>query len=349
MDYSAVHGSIKEASQKTGWGSANSVRTAPIGDRGDILTEKTVIITGANSGIGKAAAIRFAREGHQVIIACRNLEKSKKAKQEIIGLTNNSRVDLFRLDVSSFESIKNFCSEFKRRYQKLDILIHNAGYFKHGEKKYQLSPDNIELSFATNAFGPFLMTQLLADILKESGDARVLNAGSTNIRHFFEPKRKIEFDNLQGEFKDSRPYNSYKMYGDSKMALTMLTFKMADQFRKDSIKTNIVQIPAIKLSPEAMSRFKSGWRIAARIQNLYSAPPETMADTYFHICTAEEFKGVTGKLFNHKREIMQPSHYTGGFMQELKQLKDQRVYPRYADDIENIGRVWNLAVALTKS
>ena len=116
---------------------------------------KTVIITGANSGIGKAAAIRFAREGYQVIIACRNLEKSKKAQQEIINLTDNRRVDLLRLDVSFFESIKYFCSEFKKGYQRLDILIHNAGYFKHGEKNYQLSQDNIELSFATNGSARF--------------------------------------------------------------------------------------------------------------------------------------------------------------------------------------------------
>ncbi|MGI6550412.1 MAG: SDR family NAD(P)-dependent oxidoreductase [Syntrophomonadales bacterium] len=310
---------------------------------------KTVIITGANSGIGKAAAIRFAREGYQVIIACRNLEKSKKAQQEIINLTDNRRVDLLRLDVSSFESIKYFCSEFKKGYQRLDILIHNAGYFKHGEKNYQLSQDNIELSFATNVFGPFLMTQLLADMLKKSEDARVLNAGSTNIRHFFEPKRQIDFDNLRGEFKDRRPYNSYKMYGDSKMALLMLTFKMAEQFKQDGIKVNMVQIPAIKLSPETVAQFKSGWSIAARVQNLFSAPPETMADTYFHICTSEEFKDVTGKLINDQREIMQSSHYTSGFVEELKQLRDQRVYPRYADKADNIERVWDLAVALTDS
>lgn len=313
------------------------------------MNDKIVVITGANSGIGRAAAIRFAEEGYKVIMACRNLDKSKKVQQEIIELTKNNNVDLLTLDVSSFKSIEDFCSEFKKKFKKLDILIHNAGYFNHGEKNYQLSPDNIELSFATNAFGPFLMTQLLIDMLKKSEDARVLNACTTNIRHFFEPKRKIDFDNLQGEFMDSKPYNIYKMYGDSKMALLMLTFKMADTLKKDGIKVNAVQIPAIKMSKETIAKFKSVWRIAAMVQNIHSSSTETMADTYFHICTSEEIKNITGKLINDKREIMQSSHYTSGFMQEIKQLLDKGVYPKYADNISNIERVWDVAVILTQS
>jgi len=312
------------------------------------MNDRTVIITGANSGIGRAAAIRFAEAGFQVVMACRNIERSQRAQQEIIELSENESVDLLRLDISSFQSIKEFCVKFKKRYGKLDILIHNAGYFNHGEKNYQLTPDNIELSFATNAFGPFLMTQLLIDMLKVSGDARVLNACTTNIRHFFEPKRIIDFDNIQGELINSRAYNSYKMYGDSKMALLMLTFKMAQKFRKDNIKVNAVQIPAIKLSHDTVEKFKSGWGLAARVQNIFSSSPESMAETYYYICTSDEFRDVTAKLINDKRQIMQPSYYTGGFRQDVKQLLDREVYPRYADSPDNINRVWDLAVKLSK-
>lgn len=311
------------------------------------MNDKIVIVTGANSGIGRAAVIRFAEEGYKVIMACRNLEKSKKIQKEVIELTKNKDIDLLELDISSFKSIEDFCFNFKGKYKKLDILIHNAGYFNHGEKNYQLSNDNIELSFATNAFGPFLMTQLLSDMLKESDDGRVLNACTTNIRHFFEPKRKIEFENLQGEFKDSRPYNIYKMYGDSKMALLMLTFKMADEFKKDGIKVNAVQIPAIKLSKETMKKFNSWWRIAAIFQNLFSSSTESMADTYFYICTSQEFKGITGKLINDKREVMQSTNYGSGLVESVKQLSDKKVYPKYADNIDNIEMIWDLAVKLT--
>ncbi len=312
------------------------------------MNDKIVIITGANSGIGRAAAIKFGREGYKVVMACRNIEKSRKVQQELIKLTKNKEIDLLELDVASFKSIQDFCFEFKKRYKRLDILIHNAGYFRHGEKNYQLSCDNIELSFATNAFGPLLMTDLLTDMMKESGDARVLNACTTNIRHFFDPKRKIDLDNMQGELMDSRPYNSYKMYGDSKMALLMLTFKMAEEFKKYGIKVNAVQIPAIKLSKETMSKFKSVWKIAALVQNIFSASQEVMADTYFHICTSEEFKDITGKLINDKREVMQVSHYDRGSTQELKQLFDKTVYPAYADNKDNIEQIWETAVRLTK-
>jgi len=312
------------------------------------MDRKIVIVTGANSGIGRAASVRFARDGYRVVMACRDLERSKKAQQEIIELSQSANVDLLKLDVSSFQSIRDFCIQFKEEYGKLDILINNAGYFRHGEKTYQMSPDNIELSFATNAFGPFLLTRLLMDCLKSSEDARVLNACSTNIRHFFEPKRGIEFDNLRGEFKDTRPYNCYKFYGDSKMALLILTFRMAKELEETGIKINAVQIPAIKLSRETMAKFKSVWRIAARVQNFFSASPETMADTYFHICTSEEFRPVTGKLINDRREVMEPSPYSGGFLQDMRQLKDQKVYPQYAGDKDNIDRMWDLAVKLTE-
>jgi len=311
------------------------------------MNDKIVIITGANSGIGKAAAIKFAQEGYTVIMGCRNLDKSKNVQKEIIESTKNSYIDLIELNVSSFESIKCFCTTFKSKYKKLDILIHNAAYFNHSEKSYRLSLDNIEIGFATNAVGPFLLTQFLVDMLEKSDDPRILNACTTNIRHFFDLKRKIDFDNLQGEFKDSRKYSSYKMYGDSKMALFMLTIKMAEEFKKEGIKVNAIQISAVKISQQTIKQLKSGWRIAAMIQNTYSSTQESMADSYFYICTSEKFKDITGKLINDKREIVQSTHYKAGIMQEIQQFFDKEVYPKYADDIENIERVWNLCASLT--
>lgn len=280
-------------------------------------------------------------------MACRNLEKSRKVQQELIARSGNGEVDLLAVDVSSFASIRDFCAAFTAKYEKLDVLIHNAGYFEHGQKTYQLSPDKVELSFATNTFGPFLMTQLLVEPLKKAPDARVLNACSTNIRHFFDPKRTIDFDNLRGEHAASRPYNSYKMYGDSKMALLMLTFKLAEQLKSDGIAVNAVQIPAIKLSKETIAKFKSFWKVAARVQNLFSAPPESMARTYYYICSADAFKGVTGKLINDKRQVMRASDYGEGAMDLARQLLDKRVYPRYADDPAVGERVWALAKELT--
>lgn len=312
------------------------------------MKECIVIITGANSGIGKAAAIKFAKEGFTVVMACRNLDRSSVVQQEIIESTNNNSIDLFPLDVSSFQSISEFCREFHSKYGKLDILIHNAGYFMHGEKDYQLSKDGIELSFATNVFGPFLMTKLLANLLKKSEDGRVLTACSTNIRHFFNPKRKIDYDNLLGEFKGSLPYNSYKMYGDSKMALLLVTIQLAEYYKNDGIKMNAVQIPAIKMSKETIKNFKSLWKVAARIQNAFSSTTESMADIYYRICASHDYKDITGKLIDDKGQIVQASHYSKRLTQEIKQLLDKKVYPSYAADQKNVELMWNLANQLTR-
>lgn len=184
------------------------------------------------------------------------------------------------------------------------------------------------------------MTQLLKCMLKKSDDARVINACTTNIRHFFDTKREIEFDNLHGEHRWSRPYNPYKMYGDSKMALLMLTFKMAQELEEYSINVNAVQIPAIKMSKETKKKFKNGFKIAAIIQSALGSLPDNMADTYFHICTSEEFRDVTGKLINDKREIVKPTFYKNGLIQDIKQLFDKKVYPGYADNTENINKAW---------
>ena len=312
------------------------------------MEDKIVIITGANSGIGKAATIKFCKEGYIVVMACRNLKKAKIVQDEIIALTNNQKLDLLELDISSFDSIKSFSMNFMSKYNHLDILIHNAGHFKHDEKKYQLSKDNLELTFATNTFGPFLLTNLLLAWLKKAEDPRVLHASSTNIRHFFEPKRKIDFDNLQGEFKLTRKYNSYKMYGDSKMALLMLTIKMADDYRQDGIKVNAVQIPSIKLSKETIKQFKPLWRFLARIQSLFGAAPETMAETYFHICTSKDFENITGELINDERKVMKSALPNPNFRQSVKQIFDKDVYPNYAINKDNIDQIFELTLKLTQ-
>ena len=311
------------------------------------MKDKIVIITGANSGIGKAAALKFATEEYCVIMACRNMETSTAVQSDIIEITKNTNVDLMELDVSSFDSIRAFCTAFTSKYPRLDILIHNAAYLNHGEKEYKLSPEHIELSFATNTFGPFLMTRLLADHLAKSPDPRILNACTTNIKHFFDPKRKIEFDNLRGELKETRPYSTYKMYGDSKMALLMLTFKMAEEFKSIGIKVNALMINRVKLSKETIQKMHSFWKVLAWVQNLTNPLPSDMAENYFQICTSDEFKDVTRQLINHERQIVKPATSEKGFIQ-LKNIFGSSSYPRYAINPQNIEQIWRISTTLTE-
>ncbi len=312
------------------------------------MPKKYVVITGANSGIGKAAAQKFTAEGYYVIMACRNMEKGSSAQSEISSQSPHANVDLMEVDLSSFESIRMFCSAYQARYPRLDILIHNGAYLNHGGKEYLLSADQIEMSFATNTFGPFLMTRLLEEHLVKSQDPRVLHACTTNIKHFFDPKREIDFDNLHGEYRDSRPYSVYKMYGDSKMALLLLTFKMVEDYERRGIpvKVNALQINRVKLSDETIHKMSPIWRLLARAQNGINPPPSGMAETYFHLCTSEEWREVTGRLINHKREIVKPAASEKGFAQ-IGNIFGTKTYPAYAADVRNLERMWSLGVELT--
>ncbi|HYG60925.1 MAG TPA: SDR family NAD(P)-dependent oxidoreductase [Symbiobacteriaceae bacterium] len=310
---------------------------------------RTVVITGANSGIGKAAALRFASEGWQVVMACRNVEKGQPARSEIARAAGNADVKLMELNVASFESVRRFSADFRRDHKRLDVLINNAGYFNHGIKSYQFSPDGLELTFATNVFGPLLLTELLRELLAESDDPRVLNAASTNIKHFFDPKRNIEFDNLRGEYAHSRPYEVYKMYGDSKMALLLLTYKMAQVYREQGIKVNAVMIPATKVSRETLTKFSGFYRvIAPLIQNLnpLSLTQQEMGDCYYDICTAEAFREVTGALVNSKRQILPPQSEPVNPLHVVRELVNTRHAPAYASNPVNLERMWKLSQAV---
>jgi len=311
------------------------------------MNPKTVIITGANSGIGLAAATTFAENGYNVIMACRNLTKSLPYHQGVINKSNNPSVSLKELDVSSFKSIEKFSKEMEREFDHIDILINNAAYFNHGSD-YKLSPEGIEITFATNVVGPFLLTQLLKKLLSGSDDPRVLNAGSNIIKHFLNPKKEIDFSNLRGEYVNDTNHSVYINYRNSKMALLMLTFKMAEEFKNDSIKVNSIQINGAKMSKETRQKVKPAWRTVACIQNLFFRPAAYTADLYYDLCTAEKYKNQTGKHFNHRKEVMVPAKVNCGIITDIKQGVGTAVFPAYALDEETSNKIWQTCRELTE-
>ncbi len=313
-----------------------------------------VIITGANSGIGKAAAVKFASEGHQVVMACRNMEKSRAAQADICKASGNDTVELMQVDVSSLESVAAFCAAYRERYGRLDVLVHNAGWFNHGLTTYQSSVDGLEMSFAANVFGPFLMTELLADMLAESADARIVHACSTNIKNFFDPKRAIEFDNLRGEHEGTRKYASYRMYGDSKMGQLLLVYKLAEVYRAQGIKVTALMIPATRVSADTMQKFRGIYRIIGPlIQNLnpWTREPEDIAACYYAMAVDDRFKDVSGALVNAKLDIVQPAESDGPLLpwKLIDELLNTRHTPAYANRASNIEQMWELSRKATCS
>src|SRR4029077_9892516 len=134
------------------------------------MTGKTCLITGGNSGIGKATALGLSRMGATIVIVTRSKEKGEAAQTDIIAKSGNRNVELMLADLSSMESVRELASAFKARHEKLHLLINNAGVYL---TRRTTTADGLESTFATNHLGPFLLTNLLLDILKSSAPSRI--------------------------------------------------------------------------------------------------------------------------------------------------------------------------------
>jgi NAD(P)-dependent dehydrogenase (short-subunit alcohol dehydrogenase family) len=160
------------------------------------LDGKTIIITGANSGIGNAAVVQLAKLGATVIMACRSSQSGGKALEDARKASGSDKLELMQVDLASRASIREFANEFKKHHTRLDVLIHNAANFDLALKQPVLTADGCETIFATNHLGPFLMTHLLLDTLKASAPSRIITVASKGLSVY--PRLDIEFDNLNG-------------------------------------------------------------------------------------------------------------------------------------------------------
>ncbi|KAM6967976.1 retinol dehydrogenase 12 [Aplochiton taeniatus] len=180
------------------------------------LDGKTVVITGANTGIGKETSQDMARRGARVLMACRDLTRAERAAEEIRRRTGNGNVVVRHLDLSSLYSVREFAREFVATEDRLDILINNAGVMMCPQ---WTTEDGFETQLAVNHLGHFLLTNLLLGKLKSSAPSRVVTVSS--IAH---KGGKIQFDDL---FFTKRPYNSLDSYRQSKLANVLFTKELA--------------------------------------------------------------------------------------------------------------------------
>ena len=245
---------------------------------------KNCLITGANSGIGKATAIGLAKEWATIIMVCRDKERGEKAKKEIIELTNNKNVELFLCDLSSQEDIRKFVSEFKGKYQTLHVLINNAGVMI---SKRIISDEGLEMNFAVNHLAPFLLTNLLLDMLKKSAPSRIINVSSG-----LHKRGKIDFEDLQNENKKTA---LFKMYGDSKLALMLWSYELSRRLEGTNVTINTVHPGVVNTNlGRHQSKFSQGFG------KLFFKKPEKGAETSIYLASSPEVEGITGKYFVKK-------------------------------------------------
>jgi NAD(P)-dependent dehydrogenase (short-subunit alcohol dehydrogenase family) len=246
---------------------------------------KVCMVTGTNSGIGKETALGLAKMGAHVVMICHNRKRSEAARAEIANESGNDAVDLMIAELSSQKEVRRLAKDFKKRYNRLDVLINNAGVSL--DKKIE-SPDGIEMIFAVNYFSHFLLTHLLLDVLRSSVPSRVVNVSS--FMHYV--TNKISFDDLARE----QGFSAFSVYSESKLAMLMFSYELARRLAETGITVNALNPGLVNTNlGRDFTGFLSitGWVL----KNVLAIPPQKGALTSIYLASSPEVEGVTGKYF----------------------------------------------------
>jgi len=261
-------------------------------DYSDTMNGKICMVTGATSGVGRETARSLAQGGGTVILVGRNPEKGTAASEEIKRETHNPKVEFMRADLSVQREIRQLVEEFKSQYDRLDMLVNNAGAFFLWRQE---SVDGIEMTFALNHLGYFLLTNLLLDTLIASAPARIINVSSGSHEG-----ETINFDNLQGK----RRYSGFRAYGQSKLANILFTYELARRLDGTGVTVNALHPGFVATSIGT----NNGWIVRAirPLMNLFAISVEQGAQTSIYLATSPTVEGVTGKYF-FKCEVVRSS------------------------------------------
>ncbi|XP_059045580.1 retinol dehydrogenase 14 [Achroia grisella] len=250
---------------------------------------KTVIVTGSTSGIGKETAKDLANRGARVIMACRNIGAADKIKEQIIDATKNSNIVVKKLDLSSFASIRAFAEDINKNEQRLDVLIHNAGYAETFKKAR--SEDDIEMTMATNHYGPFLLTHLLIDLLKKSAPARVVVVASSLYR-----LASVDLENPNPV--DTLPGYLYYV---SKEANILFTRELARRLEGTGVTANCLHPGLVDTGIWRNVPIPLSWGLGLIIKGFFKTPKKG-CQTSVMLAVDEKLEKVNGKYFSDCQE-----------------------------------------------
>jgi retinol dehydrogenase 12 len=249
----------------------------------EIMKEKIVMITGANSGIGRAASLALARMGATVVMVVRNREKGEAARSEIIRESQNNSVDLLLADLSSLESTRQLAMEFHKKYSRLHVLVNNAGLFN---QRRNVTTDGYENTFATNYLAPFLLTNLQLDLLKASAPSRIVNVSS--VGHY---NGHMNFDDLNLE----KNYGGWKAYGQSKLALVLFTHRLAKKLDGTGVTVNSVHPGTVATNIWSRPLGPAGFIMA--LPKLFMTSPEKGAKTIVYLASSPDAERFSGEYW----------------------------------------------------
>ena len=254
------------------------------------MNGKICLVTGATAGIGQAAALLLAEQGATVVGVGRNPAKIEYSTQMIKQETGNQSIEFLRADLSSQEDIRALAQQFQAKYDRLDVLVNNAGA-TFGER--QESIDGIEMTFALNHLGYFLLTNLLRKTLEKSAPARVINVSSS-----LHKLGKIDFDNIPFE----KNYSRAKAYQRSKLANIAFTNELARRLDSHAVTVNAMN-PGLVATNVGESAGGISAKIKGLVDNIAAITPEEGAQTILYLATSPEVTGVTGRYFVKEKSI----------------------------------------------
>jgi len=247
------------------------------------LEGKVCIVTGATSGIGKETARALAHQGGTVILVGRNPEKTLATVEKFRHEADTPNVEYLLADLSSQDEIRRLVEEFKSRHNRLDVLVNNVGAFF---LRRQESVDGIEMTFALNHLGYFLLTDLLLDTIMASVPARIINVSSRSHR-----RAVMKFDDLQGH----KGYSGIKAYGQSKLANVLFTYELARRLEGTGVTVNALHPGFVATNMGS----NNGWIVRAfrPLMNLRALSVEEGAETSIYLAASPDVEGITDKYF----------------------------------------------------
>jgi retinol dehydrogenase-12 len=277
-----------------------------------LMDGKVCMVTGATSGIGKVTARELLRKGAMLVMVGRSQERCDITAEQFRKDTGSELVDYLVADLSSQAEVRRLANDFLGRYDRLDVLVNNAGGFF---MKRQESVDGIEMTFALNHLNYFLLTHLLLECVQASAPARIVNVSSNGHRG-----ARINFDDLQGE----RSYSGWRAYAQSKLANVLHAYELSRRLDADRVTVNALH-PGF-VSTRLARNNGLVFQLVMPLMRIIARSPEEGARTSVYLATSPQVQGVTGKYF-----------------------EDSQVVPAdpAADDEATAQRLWRVSMGMT--
>jgi NAD(P)-dependent dehydrogenase (short-subunit alcohol dehydrogenase family) len=254
------------------------------------MKPKLCLVTGANSGIGRGLSLLLAEAGHRVIVSARSEEKANETRAAIVQKTGNQTVETLVMDLADMDSVRIAASEFGSRHGHLDVLCNIAGatFWKREESK-----TGMEMNFAVNHLGPFLLTNLLMDALKAAPQGRIVNVVGE-----FHRKAKLDLDDLQWK---TRKYSIMKSGAASMLMRVMMTHELSRRLAGTTVTANCFHPGAVRSN--LLSHFPLPLRILLSLAKPFMLSQRQGADTGFWLAVSEEARKYNGDYFIKRRPV----------------------------------------------